>query len=145
VICPYCGQLWDGADVFCPNCGTSVLAEADHALPPSIKPVQTRHVSLRRERNIYLMLTLIPLLVLMIANALLLYWFFSTPELTRESINLTTNLFRALVSIPCLGLMMYGLIRYGRYLNFGAGEWVIAILLLLFCTLGSIIYMLLKS
>jgi hypothetical protein len=97
-------------------------------------------IALRHERNIYLLLTLIPLAVSITINVIPV-----SSYVDKKPPVVALSLYRALILIPALGLMIYAVIRLGLFLEFTALEWVFAVLLVFFCSLLSVLYMLLKA
>lgn len=137
--CPNCGRKYEGVAVFCPGCGTRLLEGQAVAGVPYEAPVLDEN-ALRHERNIYLMLTLIPLVISIAINVTLVALY-----IDRKPPVVPVNLIRLYILIPAIGVMIYAVIRLGLFLEFTATEWVFAMLLVLFCSLLSVVYMLLKA
>ena len=138
--CPSCGKRYEGVAVFCPGCGKRLLSDREVAATPMKAPSTTEEI-LRRERRIYLLLTLIPLAVSIIANIILVAFFFHDRTVSTLPLYLT----RALIFLPAVGVMIYAVVRLGMFLEFDGWEWIVGIVLVLLCVPISIIYMLVES
>jgi lysylphosphatidylglycerol synthetase-like protein (DUF2156 family) len=140
--CPTCGRKYEGVAVFCPGCGRRLQEGQGVAAVPYQVPTEEQE-KLEHERSLYIKLTLIPIGAVIIANIILVA--LTTSSHRTQGSMVAVNLIRAFILLPGVGVMIYAAIRFGMFMEFTALEWVFAILLVLFCSLLSILYMLLKA
>lgn len=122
--CPKCGNLYDDSSESCPFCGLGnpSLLSKDAEGPKPRTPE-----NLRRERIIYVSLTVVPYVV-----GIALVFTLSPP-------------LRSSIPLIMLFIMAYATSRFGRYLELDRREWLIAIILFLLLYVGSFVYLLYKS
>ncbi|MBN1288582.1 MAG: hypothetical protein JXA49_02970 [Actinobacteria bacterium] len=91
-----------------------------------------------KERAFYLKLVLMPLGLLIVLNAVFQF-------ITYSRLNISSWAYFLSVGLVLGCIYAYATYRFGKALDFGTEQWVLSILLFLFCFWGSFVYFLVTA